>query len=457
MPESIPTENQNFRILVVDDEPNITVLLSRILKKAGYDVQTTTNPKEALNKAATFSPNLVISDMKMSDLDGLELLRALKKRDYQGDFIVLTAYATVENAVEVMKEGAFDYLLKPLKGPDELRVAVARVQEHQRLKSTESAWKKQLSDELPPNEIIFAGMEHVWQQVENVSNTDATVLLEGESGTGKTLIAKVIHALSGRKGPLVALNCAAMPENLIESELFGHEKGAFTGAQRQKKGKFELASSGTMFLDEIGEMPLGAQSKLLRVLQDRVFERVGGITTIKTNARIIAATNQDLRERIAQRLFRQDLYYRLNVFPIRLPPLRERRDAIPMLTAFLIEQIAQKVGRTPKRIKPQEWDILKSYPWPGNVRELHNILERAAILNEHPPRLLKFQSGGEGSRLIRGGEARATLKTLKELEKEAIETTLRETRGHRKKTAKILGISLRSLQYKLKEYGIIGD
>lgn len=450
-------ENSNFRILIVDDEPNITVLLSRILKKCGYDIKTTTNPKDALQKAKIFSPNLVISDLKMPEMSGLDFFHELKKAGFEGDFIILTAYATVESAVEAMKEGAFDYLLKPLKNPDELRMIVSKVQEHQRLKSAESAWGERLSDELPPVDVIFAGMQDIWKQIKNVADTDATVLLEGESGTGKSLIAKVIHALSKRKGPFVELNCAAIPENLIESELFGHEKGAFTGALKQKKGKFELANSGTIFLDEIGEMPLSAQSKLLRVLQEKAFERVGGTVTLRTDARIVAATNQKLKKRIAEKLFREDLYYRLNVFPIKLPPLRERKDAIPILGEYLAQQIAQKIGRSAQKMKTEDWNLLKEYDWPGNIRELHNVLERAAILNEHPSSLLINYRGTSFEHDTESTTEETQLKSLKDLEKEAIEKTLRQTKGHRKKTAEILGISLRTLQYKLKEYGIIKD
>ena len=449
-------ENSKFRILIVDDEPSITVLLSRILKKEGYDVKTTTNPRDAIKIARDFGPHLIISDLKMPELNGLELLDELRSKGFDGEFIILTAYGTVENAVEALKRGAFDYLIKPLKSPDELRIVVSKAREHLRLRHAEDAWGEQLAHDLPPNEVIFFGMEEVWHQIKNVAGTNATVLLEGESGTGKSLIAKVIHALSKRKGPFVEVNCAAIPETLIESELFGHEKGAFTGAHRQKKGKFELADAGTIFLDEIGEMPLGAQSKLLRILQERAFERVGGTVTLTTDARIIAATNQDLKERIKERQFREDLYYRLNVFPIRLPALRERKEAIPVIGHYLISQIVRKIGSSSFHIADTEWERLKVYDWPGNIRELHNVLERAAILNKAPSQLLMDTTNAEevppGNGIKDEGEE---LKSLKDIEKEAIEKTLKITKGHRKKTAQILGISLRTLQYKLKEYGLI--
>ena len=445
-------ENQNVRILVVDDEKAITLLLSRILKEAGYEVQTTTNPAEAVSKAEYFSPNVIISDLKMPGMTGIELMKEVRTHHPEIDFIILTAFGTVENAVQAMKEGARDYLIKPLRDPDELRMAVARTVERQALLDTNSLWKRQLADELPPTDIIFAGMDHIWEQIQNVAPTGATILLEGESGTGKSLIAKVIHELSGKKGPFVALNCAAIPETLIESELFGHEKGAFTGAVRTKKGKFELAHEGTIFLDEIGEMPLAAQTKLLRILQERTFERVGGTTTLTTGARIVAATNQDLKARIKEKIFREDLFYRLNVFPITLPPLRERRNAIPVLGKYLMESVSKTVGRPARTLPEESWNILSAYDWPGNVRELHNILERSAILDMDPVELISrgAPDGKTGDNLPAG-----KMKSLKDIEKEAIEKTLKETKGHRRKAAEILGISLRSLQYKIKEYGIV--
>ncbi|MCK4426718.1 MAG: sigma-54-dependent Fis family transcriptional regulator, partial [Deltaproteobacteria bacterium] len=328
-----------------------------------------------------FSPNLVITDLKMPDISGLDLLKEVRSERPEIDFIILTAYATVENAVEAMKEGALDYLIKPLKDPDELRMAVARVVERQTLMAVDILWRNQLAEGLPPTDVIFAGMEEVWSEIQHVAKTDATVLLQGESGTGKSLVAKAIHHLSGRKGPFVELNCAAIPETLIESELFGHEKGAFTGAIKAKRGRFELAQNGTIFLDEIGEMPLSAQAKFLRILQERTFERVGGTTTLNTSARIIAATNQDLMAGIREKRFREDLYYRLNVFPITLPPLRKRLEAIQVLTNYLVRSISTRVGKKVSEISDDTLKQIKSYEWPGNVRELHNVIERAIILS----------------------------------------------------------------------------
>jgi len=446
-------EPNNFRILVVDDERPLTVLLSRILTRSGYQVKSASNGIKALSTINDFYPNLVITDLKMPDISGIELLKKVRSEKPEIDFILLTAYATVENAVEAMKEGALDYLIKPLKDPDELRIAVSKVVERQTLMAVDTLWRKQLAEGLPPTDVLFAGMEEVWKEIQHVAKTDATVLLQGESGTGKSLVAKAIHHLSERKGLFIELNCAAIPETLIESELFGHEKGAFTGAIKAKRGKFELAQNGTIFLDEIGEMPLSAQAKFLRVLQERTFERVGGTTTLNTSARIIAATNQDLMAGIREKRFREDLYYRLNVFPITLPPLRKRLEAIQELTNYLVRSISMRVGKKVSEISDDTLKQIKSYDWPGNMRELHNVIERAIILSRDSRLTLPPLT----TSLIEVMPVPATkrLCTIRDLEKEAIETTIRETNGHRRKAAKILGISIRTLQYKLKEYGLL--
>jgi two-component system response regulator AtoC len=446
-------EPNNFRILVVDDEIPLTALLGRILTQAGYQVKSANSGIKALGTIGDFSPNLVITDLKMPDISGLDLLKKVRSKRPEIDFIILTAYATVENAVEAMKQGALDYLIKPLKDPDELRMAVARVVERQTLMAVDTLWRNQLAEGLPPTDVIFAGMKDVWSEIQHVAKTDATVLLQGESGTGKSLVAKAIHHLSGRTGPFVELNCAAIPETLIESELFGHEKGAFTGAIKAKRGKFELAQNGTIFLDEIGEMPLSAQAKFLRILQERIFERVGGTTTLNTSARIIAATNQDLMAGIREKRFREDLYYRLNVFPVTLPPLRKRLEAIQVLTNYLVRSISTRVGKKVSEISDDTIKQIKSYGWPGNVRELHNVIERAIILGRDSRLTLPPLT----TLLIEGTPESATkrLRSIRDLEKEAIEATIRETDGHRRKAAKILGISIRTLQYKLKEYGFL--
>ncbi len=453
-------EKNDFRILVVDDEKSLVLLASRILKKEGYQVRGAYSGPEALVIIKKFAPNLVISDLKMPEMSGLELLKKVKKDWPEIDFIILTAYGSVENAVEAMKCGALDYLIKPLKNPDELRLAVEKVLERQTLIKSNTLWQTQLTDGLPPTNVIFAGMEDVWQQIQRVATTEATVLLHGESGTGKSLIAKVIHQLSNKKGAFVELNCAAMPETLIESELFGHEKGAFTGAVKTKQGKFELAQDGTIFLDEIGEMPLAAQAKLLRILQEKAFERVGGTITLTTNARIVAATNQDLKAKIKERTFREDLYYRLSVFPIELPPLRKRNGAVEIISQYLLKNISMRVGKRLETVGEDTLELLKSYSWPGNIRELYNAIERAVILAEDSQTLLErkdlsFIDFDEGSSQQGPSDTGHVdqLKKLEDIEREAIEKTLEITKGHRKKAADILGISLRTLQYKIKKYG----
>ena len=440
-------DKENFRILVVDDDKAFLLLLTSILKDAGYRVDRASSGEEALKKLRRFSPHLIIADLKMPGISGLELTEKVKEEHPEMEVVMITAYGTVDTAVRAMKLGAFDYMTKPLKDPEELRQLVARVFEKQQLKLENQLLREQLSQDLPPMDLIFLGMEDLRQEVEEVAPTDATVMLYGESGTGKSLIAKVIHHLSGRKGPFVEINCAAIPENLLEAELFGYERGAFTGATSTKKGKFELAQRGTIFLDEISEMGPSSQAKLLRVLQDGSFERLGGLATIKTDARVIAATNRNLKEALKEKIFREDLYYRLNVFPIEIPPLRERREAIPQLVRYLTATMSKRLGKEITEIPKKVMDTLVKYPWPGNIRELQNVIERAVILSKGgrlaPPRLEEEREEDflEGS--------------LKELEKKAIERALEKFGGNRKKAAEYLGISLRTLQYKIKDYGLV--
>ncbi len=438
----------NFRILIVDDEKSFLLLMTKILEGEGHTVKGLSDPEDALKVLDSFGPSLIISDLKMPKMDGIRFMEEVRKSS-QADFIMVTAFATVETAVTAMKKGAGDYITKPLRDPDQLRIAVAKVFERQVLINENALLKSVLFEDIPSLEIVFAGMDSVLKEVKDVAPTDATVMLYGETGTGKTLIAKILHRLSGRKGPFVDINCAAIPENLLESELFGYEKGAFTGALTQKKGKFELANDGTILLDEVSEMSLTLQAKLLKIIQDKTFERLGSTNTVKTNARIIAAANRDLKRLAGEGKFREDLFYRLNVFPISVPPLRERREHLEKIARYLVDTISGRLGREPKNITSGAMKEMMEYAWPGNIRELRNIIERAIIVSKGPELHI---SGIEY--VAESGHGQKISGDLKAVEIQAIKAALSQTGGNKKRAAEILGISLRSLHYKIKEYGI---
>lgn len=443
-------QKENFRILIVDDEKSFLLLLSKILEDAGYTVKGFTDPENAIKAVDSYSPNLVITDLKMPKMSGIQLMEEIKNRNSDIDFIMITAFATVDTAVSAMKKGASDYITKPLKDPEQLRIAVSKIYERQRLVDENKLLKSEAFHDMPPIEIVFSGMENILKEIKDVAPTDATVILYGETGTGKSLIAKIIHYMSGRTGPFVDINCAAIPENLLESELFGYEKGAFTGALSQKKGRFELAGDGTIFLDEVSEMSPALQAKFLKVLQDRTFERLGSLNTIKTNARVIAATNRDLKALVEEKKFREDLYYRLNVFPINIPSLRDRKKHIPDIAGYLVKVISARLGKEAKTIPAEEMVRLAGYAWPGNIRELENVIERSVIISRGNQLILPDLEPAKA-------EISDTQKMegdLKTVEKIVIENALSKTNGNRKKAAEILGISLRSLQYKIKEYGL---
>jgi DNA-binding NtrC family response regulator len=439
---------ENYRILIVDDEKSVLLLLRRIIEDEGYTVKSALNGKEALSVAGKLRPHMIITDLKMPVMDGMELIGKYREIDSDADFIVLTAYGTVDTAIKSMKMGALDYILKPLKEPDELRHAIEKAYERRILMDENLALKTELDKGMPPMDIIFAGMEGLLDDIEAVAQTSSTVLLLGETGTGKNVVAKVIHRLSSREGPFVEINCASIPENLLESEFFGHEKGAFTGAVSSKKGKFELASNGTILLDEISEMDSKLQAKLLRVLQDGTFERVGSNVEQKTYARIICATNRDLQNEVSGGRFREDLFFRLNVFPVILKPLRERKSKIPLITEYLVRTISSRIGKKISTITDNSMNRIADYHWPGNIRELQNVLERSVILSkgEELDMTRAHLDDPHKSEIIKG--------TLTEMETRAIEDALTETEGNRRRAAEILGISLRALQYKIKEYGI---
>jgi DNA-binding NtrC family response regulator len=441
---------ENFRILIVDDEKSFLLLLSKILEDAGYTVKGFTDPEDALKSVDSYSPNLVITDLKMPKMDGIQFMEEVKNRNSDIDFIMITAFATVDTAVSAMKKGASDYITKPLQDPEQLRIAVSKIYERQRLVEENKLLKSDAFHGMPPIDIVFAGMDKILKDIRDVAPTDATIILYGETGTGKSLIAKIIHHISGRTGPFVDINCAAIPENLLESELFGYEKGAFTGALSQKKGRFEIAGDGTIFLDEVSEMSPALQAKFLKVLQDKTFERLGSLNTIKTNARVVAATNRDLKALVEEKKFREDLYYRLNVFPINIPSLRDRRKHIPDIAGYLVKVISARLGKETKTIPADEMEKLVGYAWPGNIRELENVIERSVIISRGNQLILPDL---EPSKVEVGGMQKLE-GDLKTVEKIAIENALSKTNRNRKKAAEMLGISLRALQYKIKEYGI---
>ncbi len=453
-------------ILVVDDEPNYLIVLSELLRDEGYEVFTADSGISGLNIARKTDLDMVISDMKMPGMDGIELLAKLKEFNQHLPVILITAYAEVEKAVEAMHLGAFTYLAKPFSN-EQLLASVNKAVEHygliqeiQRLRS-EATPKSGFGGMIGKNPSMLA----VYQLIEKVAPTPSSVLVTGESGTGKELVARAIHNLSDRKdAPFISVNCAALAESLLESELFGHEKGAFTDAITMRKGRFELANSGTLFLDEIGEMPTSLQAKLLRVLQERSFERVGGNTTLEIDVRILAATNKDLKDEVDKGAFREDLYYRLNVIHIHLPPLRERIDDIPALVNYFLEKNAHRLSRKKIEIVPEALRLLVSLPWEGNIRELENTIERAAILcNENCieaedvqpdssviPAPQEWSTGLELNQFI--PEGLSLSEVLNGIEEKLVRQALEESNNIQARAAEKLGITKSLLQYKMKKY-----
>ncbi len=448
-----------IRVLIAEDKESMRRSLTRLFSDKGYEVAEAASGEEALARFSEMEVDLVVTDIQMEGMTGLDLLAEIKKRSPQTPVLVMTAFGTVENAVEAMRHGAFDYLLKPFS-LSEVEARVEKALEQRRL-LTENRYLKQTIDQSVGKMIGRSEkMQQVHRLIEKVAPHTSPVLILGETGTGKELVAREICQRSPRaERPFIPVNCGAIPENLLESELFGYEKGAFTGAAAQKKGWLELAEGGTLFLDEIGELPLSLQVKLLRFLQEREFQRVGGTKTIKVDVRLIAATHRDLKQEIVEHRFREDLYYRIRVIEIHLPPLRERLGDALELAAYFLQKFNQELHKN-LRFLPETLDLLTIYSWPGNVRELENVIERAAVLAEGeavrtedlPP---EFQSISVPEGSGEGPSEMGLTERLELMEREIIRKTLDETQGNQTQAARVLRLHRSSLQYKMRKYGLL--
>jgi len=454
----------NYTVVVTDDEENVRVLLKELLEEEGYKVLTAKNGKEAVDIVSKIEPDCVLLDVRMPVLDGMGAFLQIKDKNPHLPVIFITAYGSSEVAINAMKQGAYDYLTKPFN-LEEIKIKVKKAIELKEITAKHSKEKQKFNytgEEIMVGE--SSAMQEIYKEIGRIADSDATVLIRGESGTGKELVAKAIYMNSNRKDkPFIVVNCAAIPETLLESELFGHEKGAFTDAISRRIGKFEQAKDGTIFLDEIGDMSLGLQSKLLRVLQEKTFTRVGGNETLYSQARIIEATNRKLEELVEKNLFREDLFYRLNVLTIFIPPLKERKEDIPLLTSYFIAKYAKKYQKNVTGITPEVMDIFMEYEWPGNVRELENALARAVIvaaaskiIKDNLPATL---SKGNGKSVPESPEEKSKeftslSKLIEQVEREAIVKALERTDGNKSKAAKLLGISRKSLFNKLRQYNI---
>lgn len=443
------------KILLVDDDQGVLDGLKKILTQDGYAVSTASSGYEALNLLSKRGFDIILTDMKLPGMGGLSLIQEIRKKNEPVAIVVITAYSSVKTAVDAIKCGADDYLTKPLN-VEELEIVLEKLWERQQLVVQNLILKEKLKDKYKFSELIGSspGMDRIFKMIGDVSSSMAAVLITGETGTGKELVANALHYRSDRACmPFVALHCAALSEGVLESELFGHEKGAFTDAIQTRKGRFEMADHGTLFLDEVGDMSLKVQIKLLRVLEKGEFERVGGEKTLKVDVRLIAATNRNLEKEITEGRFREDLFYRLNVVSIHLPPLRERQEDIPLLSNFFVVKYAKKYKKEIEGLSPDVVNALCAYHWPGNVRELEHVIERAVVLcknsalsMDHLPEVIVSQKEDIAVVKIPIGLS------LKEAEKEIIQKTLQMTKGSKKDAAKILGISTRKIEYKVKEW-----
>jgi len=456
-----------FPVLLVEDKDSLRAMLRLALEGQGHDVIEARNEDEARACLRDTRPAVVLTDLKLPSGDGFGVLRAAKEIDPELQVIVMTAFASIQDAVTAMKEGATDFLAKPVD-PDHLLLLVSRAIAQWRLLTENVLLKEELAERRGAPRIVgeHPQLKRVAEQLQRAAATDATVLLEGESGTGKELFARALHALSDRaEGPFVAINCAAIPETLLETELFGHEKGAFTGAAMRKPGRFEVAHRGTLLLDEIGDLSLPLQAKILRALEEKSFERVGGTQTLRVDVRVVAATHRNLKVRVAERQFREDLFFRLSVFPIRIPALRERGDDIVILARHFTGKFARELNKTSLKLTGDAIDALTAYPWPGNVRELQNCIERAAILCEDdtiharhlnllPPIVVgQSASATPWDQIDLSGTLPDVLRrTTAEIERRKIAQAMKEAGGQKTRVAEILDINQKVLLHKLREY-----
>jgi len=449
------------KILIVDDNPDNLDLIAHMLETGGIASETASSGMEALAKMDMEPFPIILSDLMMPQMDGIQLLEKIKKSWPETEVLIVTAHGSIKSAVEAIKKGAYSYILKPFESEDLLN-EVVKISEYVKMKRENTALKMELANVKRMNPMIGATpqMKAIYELIDTVSATNATVLILGESGTGKELVANAIHNQSKRKNaPFVKLACSALAETLLESELFGHEKGAFTGAVVQRKGRFEYASGGTLFLDEIGDISAAVQVKLLRVLQEKEFERVGGVKTIKTDVRIITATNRDLEKEVMEGRFREDLYYRLNVITIKMPPLRERKEDIHMLVKYFLEKYRIEVNRNVERITDRALKVLQEYSWPGNIRELQNVLERSVVLARGKEIDVEDLPDNLTQKNVRTfhfeGDALPPLKEAKHaFEKQYLEEALALNSGNISRTAEMIHLARKNLQDKIKTYGI---
>ena len=444
-------DNQGVSILVVDDEFSVRDSLYNWFKNEGYRVDTAENGMEALRKLQEGPWDIALVDIKMPGMDGMELQRHIKKIDSTIILIIITAYATVDTAVEAMKEGAYDYLSKPID-PDKLSILIRNAVNQRRLIAENIQLKQKVEELSLQNEIVGDSpqIKKILEMIDTVAKTDATVMIRGESGTGKELVAQAIHGKSNRRYfPIISINCGAFPEGLLESELFGHEKGAFTGAQYKRKGKLEMANGGTLFFDEIGNITVKMQMDLLRVIETKQFTPLGSNKVVNVDFRIIAATNSDLEKKVAEKDFREDLYYRLNVFSIQIPPLRERTADIPLIARYFLEKYARSMSKDVTDISPEAMKILVQYNWPGNIRELRNTIERALVVVGE-----KDQIEPDDLNLLFLSKANPPGDSLEEIEKAHVQRILEQSDWNISRSAEILKIDRVTLYNKIKKYGL---